>query len=96
MATPVDFPKYLQFLVEDYKEKQQHLFYTLTDLQVEVRVEMPPQEKSQLPAENKPETKIDRLEVLAGLRKYVQQGNHSGIRKKVYLCARRTTGIQYY
>jgi len=72
MATPFDFPKYLQFLVEDYKEKQQHLFYTLTDLQVEVRVEMPPQEKSQLPAENKPETKIDRLEVLAGLRKYVQ------------------------
>jgi hypothetical protein len=37
MATPVDFPKYLQSLVESYK-KQQHL-YTLTDLQVEVRVE---------------------------------------------------------
>ena len=73
MATPVDFPKYLQFLVDDYQQKQ-HL-YTLTDLQVEVRVEIPPQEKSQLPAENKPETKIDRLEVLTGLRKYVQQGN---------------------
>ncbi|WP_445175642.1 NACHT domain-containing protein [Microcoleus sp.] len=73
MATPVDFPKYLQSLVESYK-KQQHL-YTLTDLQVEVRVEKPPEDRSQpRSAENKPETKIDRLEVLAGLRKYVQQG----------------------
>ena len=72
MAKPVDFPKYLQFLVESYREKQ-HL-YTLTDLQVEVRVEMPP-EKSHFPSENKPKTKIDRLEVLAGIRKYVQQGN---------------------
>src|SRR6476661_1452024 len=73
MATPVDFPKYLQSLVESYKE-QQHL-YTLTDLQVEVRVEKPPEERSQPPsAENKPETKIERLEVLAGIRKYVQQG----------------------
>ena len=73
MATPVDFPKYLQSLVESYK-KQQHL-YTLTDLQVEVRVEKPPEDRSQPPsAENKPETKIERLEVLAGLRKYVQQG----------------------
>ncbi|MEG4108312.1 HEAT repeat domain-containing protein [Microcoleus sp. S13_C5] len=66
MATRVDFPKYLQSLVESYK-KQQHL-YTLTDLQVEDRS----QPRS---AQNKPETKIDRLEVLAGLRKYVQQGN---------------------
>ncbi|MEG4342199.1 HEAT repeat domain-containing protein [Microcoleus sp. A003_D6] len=73
MATPVDFPKYLQSLVESYK-KQQHL-YTLTDLQVEVREEISPQEKSPFPAEKKPETKIDRLEVLTGLRKYVQQGN---------------------
>ncbi|TAF53947.1 MAG: NACHT domain-containing protein [Oscillatoriales cyanobacterium] len=73
MATPVDFPKYLQFLVESYQEKQ-HL-YTLTDLQVEVRVEISPQEKSPFPAEKKPETKIDRLQVLAGIRKYVQQGN---------------------
>ncbi|WP_445241748.1 HEAT repeat domain-containing protein [Microcoleus vaginatus] len=77
MATPVDFPKYLQSLVESYK-KQQHL-YTLTDLQVEVRVEKPPEDRSQPPSpekkpEKKPETKIDRLEVLAGLRKYVQQG----------------------
>ena len=73
MATPVDFPKYLQSLVESYK-KQQHL-YTLTDLQVEVRVEKPPEDRSQpRSAENKPETKIERLEVLAGLRKYVQQG----------------------
>ncbi|WP_341734409.1 hypothetical protein [Microcoleus sp. EPA2] len=44
MATPVDFPKYLQSLVESY-QKQQHL-YTLTDLQVEVRMEMPPEELS--------------------------------------------------
>ncbi|MEG4597347.1 HEAT repeat domain-containing protein [Microcoleus sp. F6_B3] len=74
MATPVDFPKYLQSLVESYK-KQQHL-YTLTDLQVEVRVEKPPEDRSQPPSpENKPETKIERLEVLGGLRKYVQQGN---------------------
>ena len=73
MATPVDFPKYLQSLVESYK-KQQHL-YTLTDLQVEVRVEKPPEDRSQpRSAQNKPETKIERLEVLAGLRKYVQQG----------------------
>ena len=73
MATPVDFPKYLQSLVESYK-KQQHL-YTLTDLQVEVRVEKPPEDRSQPRSpQNKPETKIERLEVLAGLRKYVQQG----------------------
>ncbi|WP_293124717.1 HEAT repeat domain-containing protein [Microcoleus sp. bin38.metabat.b11b12b14.051] len=73
MEKPVDFPKYLRFLVKSYQEKE-HL-YTLTDLQVEVRVEIPPQEKSPFPAENKPKTKIDRLEVLTGLRKYVQQGN---------------------
>ena len=74
MATPVDFPKYLQSLVESYK-KQQHL-YTLTDLQVEVEVEIPPEDRSQfLSSKKKPETKIDRLEVLTGLRKYVQQGN---------------------
>ncbi|MEG4971849.1 HEAT repeat domain-containing protein, partial [Microcoleus sp. K4-B3] len=74
MATPVDFPKYLQSLVESYK-KQQHL-YTLTDLQVEVRVEITPEDRRSQPrsAQNKPETKIERLEVLAGLRKYVQQG----------------------
>ena len=73
MATPVDFPKYLQSLVESYK-KQEHL-YTLTDLQVEVRVEKPPEDRSHPRSpENKPETKIERLQVLAGLRKYVQQG----------------------
>ncbi|MEG4223403.1 HEAT repeat domain-containing protein, partial [Microcoleus sp. Pol12A6] len=73
MGTPVDFPKYLQSLVESYK-KQQHL-YTLTDLQVEVRVEKPPEDSSQPRSpENKPETKIERLEVLAGIRKYLQQG----------------------
>jgi HEAT repeat protein len=72
MATPVDFPKYLQFLVESYKE-QEHL-YTLTDLQVEVRVEMPPEDPPQTP-EKQPKTKIERLEVLSGIRKYLQQGN---------------------
>jgi len=74
MATPVDFPKYLQSLVESYK-KQQHL-YTLTDLQVEVRVEKPPEDSSHPRSpENKPETKIYGPEVLARIRKYVQQGN---------------------
>ncbi len=73
MATPVDFPKYLQFLVESYK-KQQHL-YTLTDLQVEVRVEIPPEDRSPQTPKNKPETKIDRLEVIAGIRKYLRDGN---------------------
>ena len=73
MATPVDFRNYLQSLVESYK-KQQHL-YTLTDLQVEVRVETSPEDRSQPRSpENKPETKIERLQVLAGIRKYVQQG----------------------
>ncbi|WP_236505727.1 NACHT domain-containing protein, partial [Tychonema sp. BBK16] len=74
MATPVDFPKYLQSLVESYK-KQQHL-YTLTDLQVEVEVEIPPEDLWQPPSpEDKPETKIDRLEVLSGIRKYLRDGN---------------------
>jgi len=74
MATPVDFPKYLQSLVESYK-KQQHL-YTLTDLQVSVRVEKPPEDRSQLPSSKKKlETKIYGPEVLARIRKYVQQGN---------------------
>ena len=43
MEKPVDFPKYLRFLVESYREKQ-HL-YTLTDLQVEVRVEIRSEER---------------------------------------------------
>ncbi len=73
MATPVDFPKYLQFLVESYKE-QEHL-YTLTDLQVEVRVEISPEDRSPQTPKNKPKTKIDRLEVLAGIRKYLRDGN---------------------
>jgi HEAT repeat protein len=72
MATPVDFPKYLQFLVESYKE-QEHL-YTLTDLQVEVRVEMPPEDPPQTP-EKQPKTKIERLEVLSGIRKHLHEGN---------------------
>ncbi|XZN90796.1 MAG: HEAT repeat domain-containing protein [Microcoleus sp.] len=73
MATPVDFPKYLQSLVESY-QKQQHL-YTLTDLQVEVRVEISPEDRSPETPKNKLETKIDRLEVLSGIRKYLRDGN---------------------
>ena len=73
MATPVDFPKYLQSLVDSY-EKQPDL-YTLTDLQVEVRVEISPEDRSPQTPKNKPETKIDRLEVLAGIRKYLRDGN---------------------
>ncbi len=74
MATPVDFPKYLQSLVDSYETKY-HQFYTLTDLQVEVRVEISPEDRSPQTAKNKPETKIDRLEVLAGIRKYLRDGN---------------------
>ncbi|WP_373536623.1 HEAT repeat domain-containing protein [Microcoleus sp.] len=74
MATPVDFPKYLQSLVESYEDKL-HRFYTLTDLQVEVRVEMSPEDRSPQTPKNKPETKIDRLEVIAGIRKYLHKGN---------------------
>jgi predicted NACHT family NTPase len=74
MATPVDFPKYLQSLVNSY-EKQPDL-YTLTDLQVEVRVEIPPEDRSQPRwSKNKPETKKERLEVLSGIRKYLRDGN---------------------
>jgi HEAT repeat protein len=74
MATPVDFPKYLQFLVESYKEQLD--LYTLTDLQVEVEEEIPPEDRSQPPSsKKKPETKIYGPEVLARIRKYVQQGN---------------------
>lgn len=68
MATPVDFPKYLQSLVNSYETKYRQ-FYTLTDLQVEVRVEISPEDRSPQTPKNKPETKIDRLEVLAGIRK---------------------------
>ncbi|NJS12105.1 MAG: NACHT domain-containing protein [Microcoleus sp. CSU_2_2] len=38
-------------------------------------MEISPEDRSPQTPKNKPETKIDRLEVLAGLRKYVQQGN---------------------
>ncbi|MEG3843379.1 NACHT domain-containing protein, partial [Microcoleus sp. herbarium14] len=75
MATPVDFTNYLQSLVDSYETKYRR-FYTLTDLQVEVRVEISPEDSSppRFP-KNKPETKIDRLEVLAGIRKYLRDGN---------------------
>ncbi len=73
MATPVDFTNYLQSVVDSY-EKQPDL-YTLTDLQVEVRVEISPEDRSPQTPKNKPETKIDRLEVIAGIRKYLREGN---------------------
>ncbi|WP_293329876.1 HEAT repeat domain-containing protein [Microcoleus sp. CAWBG58] len=73
MATPVDFPKYLQSLIKSY-ESQPDL-YTLTDLQVEVRVEISPENRSPETPKNKPETKIERLEVLSGIRKYLDKGN---------------------
>ncbi|MCC3500614.1 MAG: HEAT repeat domain-containing protein [Microcoleus sp. PH2017_15_JOR_U_A] len=73
MATPVDFPKYLQSLIKSY-ESQPDL-YTLTDLQVEVRVEISPEDRSPQTPKNQPETKIVRLEVLAGIRKYLRDGN---------------------
>ena len=73
MATPVDFPKYLQSLIKSY-ESQPDL-YTLTDLQVEVRVEISPENRSPQTPKNKPETKIERLEVLSGIRKYLDKGN---------------------
>ncbi|TAE70548.1 MAG: NACHT domain-containing protein [Oscillatoriales cyanobacterium] len=73
MATPVDFPKYLQSLIKSY-ESQPDL-YTLTDLQVEVRVEISPEDRSPQTPKNKPETKIERLEVLSGIRKYLRDGN---------------------
>jgi HEAT repeat protein len=73
MATPVDFPKYLQSLIKSY-ESQPDL-YTLTDLQVEVRVEISPEDRSPQTPKNKPETKIVRLEVLSGIRKYLRDGN---------------------
>ncbi|TAG43296.1 MAG: NACHT domain-containing protein [Oscillatoriales cyanobacterium] len=73
MATPVDFPKYLQSLIKSY-ESQPDL-YTLTDLQVEVRVEISPEDRSPQTPKNQPKTKIVRLEVLAGIRKYLDKGN---------------------
>ncbi len=74
MATPVDFTNYLQSVVDSYETKYRRL-YTLTDLQVEVRVEIPPEDRSPQTPKNKPETKIDRLEVIAGIRKYLRDGN---------------------
>ncbi|TAG61986.1 MAG: NACHT domain-containing protein [Oscillatoriales cyanobacterium] len=73
MATPVDFPKYLQSLIKSY-ESQPDL-YTLTDLQVEVRVEISPEDRSPQTPKNQPKTKIVRLEVLSGIRKYLRDGN---------------------
>ena len=73
MATPVDFPKYLQSLIKSYESQPE--LYTLTDLQVEVRVEISPEDRSPFTPKNKPETKKERLEVLSGIRKYLDKGN---------------------
>jgi predicted NACHT family NTPase len=67
----VDFSPYLQFLVESYTRQPD--LYTLTDLQVEVRVETRMEERSH--PEPTAQKKTEPLEVLAGLRKYVQQGH---------------------
>lgn len=70
MVAPADFSDYLQSLVDAYKSQQD--LYTLTDLQVEIRVEKPLQTE-QLQA--KREVRVERSPVLAGLRKYVQKGH---------------------
>lgn len=66
----MDFSAYLQSVIADYAKQRDR--YTLTDLQVEYR-----EEKGRSPddPERQPEKQVERLEVLTGLRKYVQQGH---------------------
>lgn len=70
MVAPADFSRYLQSLVDAYSFQQDR--YTLTDLQVEIRVETPVSPEQ---PHAKEEVKIERSPVLAGLRKYMQQGH---------------------
>jgi len=65
-----DFSAYLQSLVDTYRNRQD--LYTLTDLQVEIRIEKPaaPGEP-----EARKEPKVERSPALAGLRKYSQEGH---------------------
>ena len=66
----VVFSAYLQSVIANYEEQRDR--YVLTDLQVEYR-----EEKGRSPdvSERQPEKQVERLEVLAGLRKYVQKGH---------------------
>jgi len=67
----VDFPsQYLRSVIGDYAEQRDR--YTLTDLQVEYREK---EERSPDGSERQPDKQVERLEVLAGLRKYVRQGH---------------------
>ncbi|NJR62700.1 MAG: NACHT domain-containing protein [Cyanobacteria bacterium CRU_2_1] len=63
------FSAYLQSVIADYAKQRDR--YTLTDLQVEYW-----EEKARSPDDREQQTKqVERLEVLAGLRKYVQKGH---------------------
>jgi len=68
----VGFFTYLQSVIANYEKQRDH--YTLTDLQVEYQ-----EKEERLPDEPRLEQKrnqqVERLEVLAGLRKYVQKGH---------------------
>ena len=70
MVAPVDFSNYLQSLVDAYNPQQD--LYTLTDLQVEIRVDKP---ASPGQPQAKEEKQVERSPVLTGLRKYAQQGH---------------------
>ena len=70
MPAPHDFTVYLNSLIVAYNTQPDR--YTLTDLQVEVRVESP---SSPEHPEGRKEVKVERSPVLAGLRKYVQTGH---------------------
>ena len=79
----MDFSAYLRFLINEYDAKQRDL-YTPTDLRVEYWQEerrssnepLPEQELlNHLKTEQKREQQAECLEVLAGLRRYVQRGH---------------------
>ncbi len=73
MPSPVDFAPYLESLAESYRRQQE--FYTLTDLQVEIRIPKADQPGAEEEQKEQQEEKVERSPVLAGLRKYVQQGH---------------------
>ncbi len=64
------FSAYLQSVIADYEKLRDR--YVLTDLQVEYREE---KRRSPDDPERQPEKQVERLEVLAGLLKYVQKGH---------------------
>ena len=64
------FSAYLQSTIANYEK--QHDCYVLTNLQVEYWEE---KRRSPDSSEQQPEKQVERLEVLAGLRKYVQEGH---------------------